>query len=80
MTLELIRNALGWCAILNSAFLFVWLLMMIFGRSFIYHFHSRIFPMSEERFNAIHYSGMAIYKMFIIGANIVPYLALRIVG
>ncbi|MEP4078180.1 DUF6868 family protein [Haloferula sp.] len=80
MTLEIIRNAFGWCAIINSALLVFWLIMLIAGRGFVYRMHHRFFPMPEERFIAIHYSGMAAFKLFIIAANITPYLALRIVG
>lgn len=80
MTLETLRAVLGWCTILNAAFLSVWILMILVGRKPIYRLHSRLFPMSEERFTAIHYAGMAAYKIFIIAANLVPYLALRIVG
>lgn len=79
MTLEIIRDVLGWSTIINSAFLIAWLLMILFGRGFIYRMHTRILPMSEERFNAIHYAGMAGFKIFIIAANLAPYLALRIV-
>jgi hypothetical protein len=56
------------------------MLMIVIGRGFVFRMHGRIFHLSEERFNAIHYAGMAGYKMFIIAANLVPYLALRIVG
>jgi hypothetical protein len=36
--------------------------------------------MPVERFNAIHYSAMAFFKCGILIFNLVPYLALRIVG
>ena len=54
--------------------------MFIVGRDWIYRMHSRWFRISEERFDAIHYAGMAIFKTAIFLFNLVPYLALRIVG
>jgi hypothetical protein len=36
--------------------------------------------MPEERFNGIHYLGMAIYKIGILVFNLVPYIALCIVS
>ena len=36
--------------------------------------------MSAEQFDAIHYAGMAMYKIGILLVNLVPYVALRIVG
>ena len=80
MTLEIVRNALGWCTLINMAFLLIWLIMFIVGRDWIDRMHSRWFRISEERFDAIHYAGMAIFKTAIFLFNLVPYLALRIVG
>jgi hypothetical protein len=80
MTLEIIRDTLGWCTIINSGFLAIWILMMTLGRTFMFRMHGRLFPMSEERFNAIHYAGLAFLKTLIIVFNLTPYLALRIVG
>lgn len=80
MTLEVVRNAFGWCAIINMGILMLWVIMFLVGRNWIYRFHSRWFRISEERFDAIHYAGMAIFKMGIFVFNVAPYLALRIVG
>jgi len=33
-----------------------------------------------EQFDAIHYAGMTVFKLGIILFNLVPYIALRIVG
>ena len=80
MTMELVRDTLGWCALINIGFLFFWWIMFMLARDFIYRMHSKWFKMSEESFNKIHYVGMAIYKLMIFIFNLVPYLALRIVG
>ena len=42
--------------------------------------HSRWFPISREAFNLAIYSFIGLYKMFILGFNLVPYVALVIVG
>jgi hypothetical protein len=41
--------------------------------------HGRWFRLSDERFDAIHYAGMTIYKIGILLFNLMPYVALRIV-
>jgi hypothetical protein len=46
----------------------------------MYRFHSKWFKISVEKFDDIHYSGMAFFKIAIFLFNLVPYLALRIVG
>lgn len=80
MTLELLRDFLGWCTLINMGILIVWALMLFCCRAWIYRIHGKLFPMSEERFNSIHYAWMGNYKMGMILFNLVPYLALRIVG
>jgi hypothetical protein len=80
MTIEMIREVLGWCAIINMGFLLVWGLMILLAGGWIYRLHSRWFPMSREQFDVIHYAGIALYKVGFFLFNLVPYIALCIVG
>ena len=80
MTVEVIRSALAWCAVINIGLLLWWLLIFTLARDLTYRVHSKWFSLSTDNFDAIHYSGMAIYKMGIFLFNLVPYFALRIVG
>lgn len=41
--------------------------------------HTKWFRPSPEKFDAIHYSLMGVFKIGVIVFNLVPYLALRIV-
>ena len=65
MNLELTREFLGWCTLINIGLLLYWSLMMLLARNFVYRMHNRFIPLSEERFNGIHYAGMAIFKLII---------------
>ena len=80
VNLELIRNAFGWCGIMNLIILVIWFLMILMADEFIYRIHSRFFKVTRKRFDAIHYQGMMFFKVFVLMFNIVPYMALRIVG
>ena len=80
MTLEAIRAALGWCAVINFALLLWWFGWLALAHDLVYRVHTRWFRVSEERFDAIHYAAMAAFKLSIVVLNVVPYLALRIVG
>ena len=80
MTIEIIRNALGWCTLINWGLLLWWFLFLTLAHDWTYRFHSKWFKLSVDQFDAIHYAGMALYKAGIILFNLVPYLALRIVG
>ncbi|MDD5657790.1 MAG: hypothetical protein PHF00_11110 [Elusimicrobia bacterium] len=67
---------LAWCSIVNLGILCLWFLAFLLGRSRLYRMHCRWFPMSEERFNSIHYLGMAVYKLMILVFNLVPLTVL----
>jgi hypothetical protein len=78
--IDMLRGFLLWSAILNYGLLLVWFLFFVFARDWIHRLTGRWFRLSVEQFDAINYSGMALYKIGIFLLNIVPYVALRIVG
>ena len=80
MSIETIRDALLWCTIINYGILLVWFLALCAARDGIHRLHGRWFRLSAEQFDVLHYSGMAIYKIGILLFNLVPYIALLIVG
>jgi hypothetical protein len=80
MSIELMRDVLLWCAIINYSVLLLWALLFITAHEWMHRLHGRWFRLPVERFDAIHYAGMAIYKIGILLFNLVPYIALHIVG
>ncbi len=80
MTLELVRDTLLWCTVINFALLMVWFVGFLVARDWIRRLHGKWFRLSEESFDAIHYAAMAIFKLLIVVFNLVPYIALLIVG
>ena len=80
MTVELFQEVLAWCSVINIGLLLFWLLWLTLAHDFVYRFHGKFLKLSVEKFDAIHYGGMAFFKILIFVFNIVPYLALRIVG
>jgi hypothetical protein len=65
-----------WSLVLNYAVLLVWFLVFAYAHEALHRLHGRWFRLSREAFDAIHYAGMAAYKIAIIALNLVPYLAL----
>lgn len=80
MTVELFRDVLAWCSVINIGLLLFWILWLTLAHDFVYRVHGKFLKLSVEKFDAIHYAGMAFFKICIFVFNIVPYLALRIVG
>ena len=80
MTVEMIRSALGWCFVINMGLLLWWFFAIVVLHDWVYRWHTKWFKLSVEKFDEIHYAGIAFFKIAIFFFNIVPYFALRIVG
>lgn len=80
MILPRIRSVLGWCSVMNFGLLLIWFLIFTLAHDWIYHLHGRWFHLSLETFDAIHYTGMALFKIGIWLFNLMPYLALLVVS
>lgn len=80
MTIELTRSFLLWCTIIDYGVLLLWFLAFVFAHDWIQRVHGRWFSLSRDQFDALHYAGMAVYKIGIILFNLVPYIVLSILG
>jgi hypothetical protein len=74
------RDILLWCTGLNYAVLLVWFGVFVFAHEWMYRIHGRWFKFPLESFDAIHYAGLAVYKIGIILLNLVPLIALCMVS
>ena len=66
--------------LINYIILMIWFLAIIFARDWIKQVHGKWFNLSDETFDAIHYGGMAVYKIGILLFNLVPLIALYFMG
>ncbi len=80
MTIDLVRNALMWCSIINMGLLLWWFLFFTLAHDWVYHLHGKWFKLTVERFDTIHYAGIAFFKICIFMFNIIPYVVLLIIG
>ena len=80
MTLEMLRNALLWCSVINYGLLIVWLLLFVLPHEWLYRLWGRWFRLTAEQFDAVNFAGIVLYKLWIILFNLVPYIVLRILG
>ena len=80
MDIVSVRAFFMWCTILNGVFLVISFLICASAGDWIYRMHSRWFPISREAFNVAIYSFVGLYKVFVLAFNLVPYIALVIVG
>jgi len=75
-----LQDFLLWCLIINYGILLVWFLVFLLAHDWLFRLHGRWFPLSRDTFNAIHYGGMAAYKIGIFLFNLSPYVVLLIIG
>lgn len=80
MSIEATRNFLLWCTVINYGVLLVWFLLFAFAHDWIQRLHGKWFRLSSDQFDALHYAGMAIFKIGIILFNLVPLVVLFIIG
>lgn len=78
MTTETLRDVLLWSTVINYGVLLWWFAIFSLAHDRIYRLHAKWFRMPVERFDAIHYAGLAIYKIGILLFGLVPYVALLI--
>jgi len=69
-----------WCTIINGAMLVFWSLMCLSTPDLVYRTQSKWFPISREAWNVVIYSFIGLFKIAFIVFNLVPYLALLIIG
>lgn len=80
MDVAMVREVLMWCAVINIGLLLFSFVVLAAGRDFVYGIHSKLFPMSREAFTVSIYGFLGVYKILIFVFNVVPYVALSLVG
>lgn len=67
-----------WSLVVNYAILLIWFVAFVCTRDRIYRLHTRWFTLSETVFDALHYGGMAAYKIGILIFNLAPLIAIAV--
>jgi hypothetical protein len=75
MDIDLLTRFLLWALVVNYVILLYWFVAFAFARDWIYRLHTRWFKLSESAFDALHYGGMACYKIGILIFNLAPLIA-----
>ncbi len=80
MNIEALTRFFMWCTIINGSLFIVWVALYALAPNLIYRMQTAIFPLPRETYNAVIYSALAFFKLVFIFFNIVPYVALLIIG
>lgn len=80
MNIETIREFLGWCTVINIGLLAFSSIMVVSCRKWIAGIHGWMFGLDEAEMPREYLRYLANFKIAVIIFNLVPYVALRIIG
>jgi len=80
MDIKLITKFFIWCTIINVALLSLSTAICISSPELFYNTHGKWFAIPNETINVILYSWLGLYELFIYIFNVVPLVALLIIG
>ena len=80
MTIQTLTSFFMWCAIINGALLLFWAAIFMAAPELVYRTQRIWFPLSREVFTVVMYSFLGLFKIFFLVFNVVPLVALLIVG
>ena len=69
-----------WCSLINAGILTLWTIVFLSSPDFVYKMQSRMFQLTREQFNGYVYQLIGFYKIVFIVFNLVPFLALKLMG
>jgi hypothetical protein len=80
MSIAMVRDLLLWCSLINYGLLILWFVLFLLPHDWLYRLWGKWFHLRTEQFDAISFAGIIVFKIGILLFNVVPYIALRIVG
>ncbi len=79
--IESITAFLGWCTVINCGLLaFSTAMLVTSAGDWAKGIHSKLFGIPKENLNSMYFMFLANYKLAIFVLNLVPYIALKIMG
>lgn len=80
MDIQTITELFMWCTVINGALLLLWTTISLLAPDLVYRTQNRWFPMPRETFTVVFYSFLGLFKIVFLVFNLVPYVALLIIG
>lgn len=80
MDLQTLTSFFMWCTIINGGLLLLWTIAHLAVPDLVYRSQKIFFHLPKETFTAIFYAFIGLFKIMFLIFNLVPYLALLIIG
>lgn len=80
MDIQTLTSFFMWCTIINTGILFFLALIYMLVPNLAYRLQSKFIPISRETFDLVFYSFIGLFKVLVLVFNLVPWIALLIIG
>jgi len=80
MDTQTLTSFFMWCSIINVGILFFLALIYLLAPNLAYRLQSKFISISRETFDIVFYSFIGFFKVVVLVFNVVPWIALRIIG
>ena len=80
MDIQTLTTFFMWCSIINGGILTVWVLIYLIAPDLFFRTQRIWFPLPRETFDMLYYSFLGLFKIFFLFFNLVPFVALLIIG
>ncbi len=80
MNIEMARSFLLWCTVINYGVLLVWGLLFLLAHDALLRVWGTWIRVSADQFDMLNVAGITIYKIGVFLFNLVPCIALYIIG
>ncbi|HHH75721.1 MAG TPA: hypothetical protein ENL03_01695 [Phycisphaerae bacterium] len=80
MDIQTLTTFFMWCTILSGGMLIFWTLFLVLAPDLMYRMQSKFFPIPRATFNVVMYSFLGLFKIIFLLFNLIPLIALLIMG
>jgi len=80
MDIQTLTSFFMWCTIINMGMLLFLALIYLLAPDLAYRMQSRWIAISRETFDVVFYSFIGFFKVVVLVFNVVPWIALLIIG
>ncbi len=80
LTLTELTEFFGWMLVINVGLMILTVIALVVMRGRIIGIHSHMFGVSEAELPRLYFQYIAGYKIAVIVLNVVPYVALKLMG
>jgi len=80
MDTQTLTSFFMWCTIINGGLLIFWSTVFMAAPDVVYRTQRKWFPIPRATFDVVMYAFLGMFKIVFLVFNVVPYVALLIVG